>query len=212
MENIRWMPASCSIASSLSGEDCPTSLTIFAPSFEDTEIENTSCDSEAASTDDDASSDVLAMSLNVLECQLLATLRHDLTLATQLMPQIYHEVQFVLAQNGAVVVDYAPSDGNCDSSRSVPVQELLTSSTSIHNTPATRPRKHDREEEEDPNDSQGNGRNQKMKLSSLDASDEVPNFACHFHKRWPEKYHPASDPDYLYCLCPLKKRELRRIK
>lgn len=142
----------------------------------------------------------------------MSVLRRHLALAAQLIPQIYHLVKLSLALETTPGLNEIPSDGNGGTSGSPPTQAGLSTASSslVNNRTGTRPRKHDRES--DQNDDQGNGSPKRSKSSPPDGSDGQYSFACHFHKRYPRRYNPHIDRKYLYCICPLKAPELRRIK
>lgn len=194
----------------------PDPTEVFTPADpsinSDSELETISSLSEWLSSDEDAEMNDFNAALHIFESRLLSVLRHDLPLAAELIPQVYHQVQSWLATRTGPANNDTPSDGNGGTSGPHPAHSdsSRAPSSPANNGMDSRPRKHRRGSDQDDDQDGGSPKRSRIKLPN--EHDGPLKFACHFHKRNSSRYNPHTNPKYLHCICPLKTPELRRIK
>jgi hypothetical protein len=177
-----------------------------------TELEGVSGVSEEDSSDDEAAAIESDLALKVLESQLLSVLRHDLALAARLIPQIHHQVKSTLAIEPFSGINDAASDGNGGTSWSPPAQGEVSTSSFIPANNRAGGLQQKRGRESDLNNDQDNDRPKRSRSKLRDDSERNLNFACHFHKKCPQRYNPHVNPKYLHCIFPADIPGLRHIK
>lgn len=148
----------------------------------------------------------------VLESCLLSVFSGDFALAALIIPQV-HAAAYLELDSGhtayTAAVTHGPNGGT--GSGGATTSCMRTSTAANGNTSAnTVPQKHGR----NPDDSEeydkppGNRKTKRIKATS---GNRPRTFACHFHKKDPEKYGPWIHQKYLPCIAPCVPA-LHRIK
>ncbi|TAQ86010.1 hypothetical protein B7494_g5663 [Chlorociboria aeruginascens] len=145
----------------------------------------------------------MATVMNTLESYLHSVLSHDPELVARLIPGIYSQLQLGL---GRVVYKTAPSRESSRSSGSNKSMQL--SSTTPGNIRSDSQRNNNGD---NPEDRREDSSSKRQKKDSDEDSVQRPGFACHFHKRYPERYCTRYNKNFRTCMGP-GSPELRRMK
>jgi hypothetical protein len=176
----------------------------------ETELESDRTESREDITDSEDEADYSAFVLNLLDSRLFSVLGHDLELAARLIPQIHAQLQVGLASEGPTHTS-APaheSTGAAEESGVVGDSSSNPASGSFPDHSRQRKRGRERDESEDRRDNDGSKR---RRIRSGRHSAQPPSFACHFHKKDPERYCRDNDLKFRVCMSP-SITALRRLK
>ena len=176
----------------------------------ETELESDNTESEEDITDSEDEADYSVFVLNLLDSRLFSVLGHDLELAARLIPQIHAQLQVGLASDG-LTHTAAPTHGSTGATEeNATVGE--SSSNPANGSSPDDSRRHKRGRERDESeDRRDNGGSKRQRIRSDQHSAQPPSFACHFHKKDPERYCRDNDLKFRVCMGP-SITALRRLK
>jgi hypothetical protein len=174
----------------------------------ETELESIfDSDGENTSDDDEGTEDSDPSSL-LLESHLFSVLGHDLELAARLIPQIYKQVHCPSETTNHTKAPVDNPSGGGENYSAVSSMPEARSNDAFGNNSRKRKRERHRDESEDRGRQE---QSEKRRKKPGEGPVDRPRFACHFHKKDPEKYCPLNDRKYRCCIGP-GPFELRRIK
>ena len=132
-----------------------------------------------------------------------------------MIPQIHDNVlaqlRFSYAMGATAGDADAPADGT---SGATPAQGALSTASSTPASTGTNnyPQRQKRGRESERNDDeQEDGSPKRPRAKPPEDLVRQSEFACHFHKKDPQRYNPHVNRKYLHCICPAPS-ELRHIK